>query len=64
MQESPLLTLSEACQYLRIGRLAMFKLLKGYKIAGSKIGGQWRFTEDAIENYISSRTIKTKKLIA
>ena len=64
MTNTPLLTLSEACEYLKISRETMLKLLKEAKIGGSKIGGQWRFTPESIENYIISRTIKTKKLIA
>lgn len=57
----PMLTLSEVCQHLKISRETMLKLLKQAKIAGSKIGGQWRFTPEAVENYIKLRTIKTKK---
>jgi len=60
----PLLTLIEACEVLKISRDTMMILIKDFKIAATKIGGQWRFTAEAIEDYVKSRTIKTKKLTA
>lgn len=61
---APLLTLAETCEVLKISRETMLKLLKEHKIAGAKVGGAWRFTEDAIDEYLKSRTIKVKKLVA
>lgn len=54
-------TFAEACKYLRISRCTLYRQLHKKSIVGSKVGGQWRFTQknlDAVlsrESEVSSR---------
>lgn len=56
-----LITIKEACDLLRRSYPTVIRLLHTQKITGIKVGGVWFFTEDAIQEYIDSRTIKAKK---
>lgn len=64
MQATPMLTISQVCDKLNISRDTLERLMKAGAISGAKIGKQWRFTEDSIQDYVKSRTLKTKKLSA
>ena len=61
MQTLELLTLQQVSGLLQVSNDTISRLVKDQKLAGTKIGNQWRFTTEAIENYIKSRTVKTKK---
>lgn len=56
-----MLTLSEVCELLRITDDTLVKEIKEGKLTATKIRGQWRFTQDAIDDYLESRTIKAKR---
>jgi excisionase family DNA binding protein len=62
MQTLELLTLQQVSDLLQVSNDTISRLVKDQKLAGTKIGNQWRFTTEAIENYIKSRTVKTKKV--
>lgn len=61
MQIQELLTLRQVCDLLKVSHDTVEKEIKDGKIAATKIGRQWRFTEEAIADYLESRTIKVKK---
>lgn len=61
MQMQTMLTISQLCERFQCSRDLIEKELKNGRLAGTKIGGTWRFTQDAIEDYIKSRTLKIKK---
>lgn len=52
MQEFKLVTIKDLCTQLRIGRNAAYKLLATGQIKAFKIGKSWKFTQQAINEYI------------
>ncbi len=40
--------LDEACAFLGVKRRTMYKLLKEQTVPAVKIGGQWRFSREAL----------------
>ncbi len=57
----PLLTLQEVSAILKVKRDAIMNEIKAGRLAGTKVGWLWRFSEKAVADYIASRTIKVKK---
>lgn len=55
-----LFTILELAEGLRIHPDTVSKLIRDGKIAAAKIGKQWRISEEAINDYMKSRTIKVK----
>ena len=43
----------EAAEFLRIGRSTMHKLLRSGEIKAKKVGGQWRITMGALQEYLN-----------
>ncbi|MBM3321643.1 MAG: helix-turn-helix domain-containing protein [Candidatus Eisenbacteria bacterium] len=44
-----ILDVAAAAKYLRITRATLYKLAKEKKVPGLKIGGQWRFSKDRLD---------------
>lgn len=44
-----ILDVNAAAKYLNITRATLYKLAKEGKIPGLKIGGQWRFSKDRLD---------------
>ncbi len=44
-----ILDVGSAAKYLRITRATLYKLAKEKKIPGLKIGGQWRFSKERLD---------------
>jgi len=45
------LTVSELADYLRVHRSTVYRLLKKGLVPGVKIGSDWRFSSDAIDQW-------------
>lgn len=61
IQIQELLTLRQVCEKLQVSEDTIRRLVKDQKMSSIKVGNQWRFTEEAIADYLESRTIKVKK---
>lgn len=61
IQIQELLTLRQVCEILQVSEDTIRRLVKDQKMSSIKVGNQWRFTEEAITDYLESRTIKVKK---
>ena len=48
-----LYTLKECCSILKVGRTKMLELIWNGEIDAFKIGGHWRITESAIQEYVT-----------
>lgn len=53
----PPMTVKELSEYLRLDRMTIYKMLKEASIPASRIGHQWRFFRDDIDEWIRSRRI-------
>ena len=60
----PLLNMKQVCELLNVSHDVIEKEMKAGRLAGTKIGRQWRFEPDVIEEYVKSRTIKLRKVPA
>ncbi len=49
---SPTMTVREVATYLRLTESTVYKLLAEGTLPGKKIGGQWRLSRAAIENWL------------
>ncbi len=48
------MTVKELSDYLRLDRMTIYKMLKEGSIPASRIGHQWRFFRDDIDEWIRS----------
>jgi excisionase family DNA binding protein len=49
--EAKVITINELCDYLRVHRSTLYRLLKKGQIPGFKIGSDWRFNVEAIDRW-------------
>jgi len=55
--EEELLTLDEACLFLKIGRSTVYRLAKEKKIPSLKLGNLWRFRKSSLIKWVNSRIV-------
>ncbi len=56
------LTIDELVSYLKMGRTKLYTMAQKGEIPGSKIGSQWRFDREEIDEWIKSgRAAKREK---
>ena len=53
--ETKLLSPSEACSYLNIGRNTMYKLLQNGDISAFRIGNRWKIPKSSIIKFINQQ---------
>jgi excisionase family DNA binding protein len=51
-QLSEVLTLEEACAYLKIPKSSLYKLAKAGRIPCQKVGRHWRFSKEAVDRWL------------
>lgn len=56
-----LLTLSEAATWLRKHEDTVLKFIKDGQLEAAKVGRDWRIKQEALEDYLESRTVKASK---
>jgi excisionase family DNA binding protein len=49
--ESKVITIGELAEYLRVHRSTLYRLLKKKQLPGFKIGSDWRFNVEAIDQW-------------
>jgi len=48
------LTIEELAEHLKVSKETIYKMAKAKKIPSSKIGNQWRFNRDVIDQWLVS----------
>jgi excisionase family DNA binding protein len=51
LPDAKVLTVSELSEYLRVHRSTIYRLLKKGQLPGFKIGSDWRFNVEAIDQW-------------
>ena len=51
-----LLTINEAAEYLGVSYRTVFRLIHSGQMPASKVGGQWRLEQDAIDLYLKKKS--------
>lgn len=54
-------TISQVAKMLTVSIPTINRELKDARIGAIKVRGQWRFTQENIDDYLESRTIKAKR---
>ena len=57
--EGPM-TVRELSQYLKLDKMTIYKMVKENRMPAAKIGHQWRFFQEDIENWIRSQSVDVK----
>lgn len=57
---APLLTVSDVCKRLQIGKSKVFELIATKELESLKIDGSRRFTEEQVSDYIARRIDATR----
>ena len=52
LNDLEILTVEEACEALKIGRNAIYRLLNSGKLKGYRIGRHWRIPREALRQFI------------
>jgi len=55
MDESNVMTVEEAAEYLKIPRSSVYKIAQEGRIPCQKVGRHWRFSREAIDNWLSGK---------
>lgn len=50
-----LMTIDEIALYLKVSRGTIYGLIKKRMIPATKIGGQWRFKREVIDNWLDGK---------
>ena len=53
--DSDILTIGQVAELLHLHVMTVYRLAKGGKLPGFKVGGRWRFQKDAMETWMVDR---------
>lgn len=56
------LTFDEAKKYLRTTTSTLYRLVQNGVVPASKVGGQWRFKKERLDNWLADQEIRFKKM--
>ncbi len=56
MRQKSYLTVEEVAKRFEVGPTTLYRLAQAGKLPGFKVGGQWRFAEEALERWVADRT--------
>ena len=54
-ERTQIMTPKEAAKYLGFHLVTIYRLLKKGEVPATKIGGQWRFKKDILDDWLSGR---------
>ena len=55
MDRTKWLTIEELAEYLKMGRTKLYRMAQEGEIPASKVGNQWRFDRDEIDQWMKSQ---------
>ncbi len=54
-KNTQIMTLQEVAKYLGLHVMTVYKLTREGRVPGAKIGGQWRFKRDVLEEWLDAQ---------
>ena len=54
-RKGQIMTLREVAQYLGLHAMTVYKLTREGRVPAAKIGGQWRFKRDVLDQWLESQ---------
>jgi len=61
-KDSPYMTVKDLADYLRCHQSTVYRLLKRGKLPAFRIGSDWRFRKDAVDEWVSAMMQKPPSL--
>ena len=55
MNPPKVMTIDELAAYLQVAKSTLYKLAQEGKVPGQKVGKHWRFSREAIDEWIANR---------
>jgi excisionase family DNA binding protein len=55
VSRSPVLSVQELAEYLRVGPATIYRLLKRRELPGYRVGSEWRFNLESIDGWRRAR---------
>lgn len=55
------MTLDELAVYLKLPKSTLYKLIQDGKVPGQKLGKQWRFHKQAVDQWLNSASASENK---
>jgi excisionase family DNA binding protein len=55
MQEN-LLTIEQVAEYLKVDKFTVYRLVTNKKLPAFKVGSQWRFKQNMIDNWLEKNS--------
>lgn len=55
------LTFGEAKKYLRTTTSTLYRLIQNGVVPASKVGGQWRFQRDRLDNWLLEQEVRFRQ---
>ena len=55
MQNTQIMTLREVAKYLGLHAMTVYKLTREGRVPAAKIGGQWRFKRDVLDEWLEAK---------
>ena len=62
MDQSKWLTIDELAEYLKMGRTKLYRMAQDGEIPASKVGNQWRFDREEIDQWMKSQRPTANKM--
>ncbi len=59
-QSDSVMTLEELASYLKLPKSTVYKLVQDGRIPGQKLGKQWRFGKQAIDDWLNHQSAGNK----
>ena len=54
-KHTQIMTLQEVAKYLGLHVMTVYKLTREGRVPGAKIGGQWRFKRDVLDEWLDAQ---------
>jgi len=62
MDRTKWLTIEELAEYLKMGRTKLYRMSQDGDIPASKVGNQWRFDREEIDQWMKSQRSTASKI--
>jgi len=62
MNQGKWLTIDELAEYLKMGRTKLYRMAQDGEIPASKVGTQWRFNREEIDEWMKSKQPTMSKM--
>ncbi|MFH1519932.1 MAG: response regulator [Candidatus Omnitrophota bacterium] len=56
MEHAKMLKVNQVAKFLQMNRMTIYKLVKSGKLPGVKIGSEWRFDKDKLQDWLNGHT--------